>query len=390
MISQSKSASASGTSILAHVSAGLVTSSAAVSIFFFAVLTSTVFITFDEKSVGVGEHTFSDPQRLCRKVSNFNSSSMQPDILVLGSSLSLTPAMRADNGESPDELSGVERKLRVHDYAKADYFRAQLKEKVGKEVSIFNLSLPAAMISDDYVVLRSALMSGKRPQVVVLAVSPRDFVSNVRQKHKDEYIYRALGVYDDVDGNVINNSSLGRSSVTALNTARRTLFLLQSKAKTESVAMLDALPVYQYAKPPDKEKKKHGKNEEKICTDIYRAHYNPPNLALLNEQSSYFKRILSLGETYGFQTIVVDMPLRSDNLPMMNPAFLAQYRASLHDIANQHSAKLVELSADKIYSDNFFFDIAHLNGDGGRLFFRELAGIVSGDSKIASSLGSRL
>ncbi|MBX9690894.1 MAG: hypothetical protein K2Z81_00810, partial [Cyanobacteria bacterium] len=198
---------------------------------------------------------------------------------------------------------------------------------------------------------------------------------------------RALGVFDNVDGSRLNETDLGRASVTTLNTAKRTLFLVQSKAKNDSSALLKQLPVYGYAK--DSVKKKPSRGDEKIRAEIYQAHYNPPNFAMLNQQSSYFKALLSLGESYGFKTIVVDMPLRSDNLPMINPVFLAQYRASLRDISKEHGARLVELTQSDVYKDNLFFDISHLNGDGGRLFFRELAGIVAGDSKIASSLGSR-
>ncbi|MBX9692759.1 MAG: hypothetical protein K2Z81_10270, partial [Cyanobacteria bacterium] len=183
MTTSSNSASASGAAVLTHLSAKRKASAALMSTAVFLLMIVCVLATFDEKSVGVGEHSFSDPQRLCRKVCEFNASETQPEVLVLGSSLSLTPAIRADLGDVSDRMTGVERKLMVHDYSKASYFGSQLKEKVGRDISLINLSLPAAMISDDYVILRSALLSGKRPQLVVLAVSPRDFVSNVRQKH---------------------------------------------------------------------------------------------------------------------------------------------------------------------------------------------------------------
>ena len=333
-------------------------------------------ITFDTESVEIGKHTLKDYSRLTRKVVEFNKSDLNPDVLLIGSSLSLTPIIRADQGGFPD-VSGVRRKLMVHDYHQCTYLEREIQNISSHRKEIFNLSLPGAMVSDFYVTLHSAIASGKRPSTVVLALAPRDFVSNVKQDFRSNFAYKTLESFDDVDGTWLSRFQLGKNLISLRNLVERDLLLFRSET-TRILCNATSEIITPHANVPsnsdlqDEETLNASECDQRV-TDVYRTHFNPPNFKLLKAQSAYLEAIMRLGDKYGFETVLINMPTRSDMQAIIRPDLLASYNDTLKNACERHHCRLLEGQALCTLKDSDFVDLVHLDTEGARSLLKQVA-----------------
>src|SRR5262249_38780501 len=91
-----------------------------------------------------------DTDELMCKIPDFVASKQKYDVVFMGSSLVLAPAVYCDSELLGKNVNSKdEKKKNSHYYNKALYFEKLLGEAFHRNVSVYNLGLPGCMVADD-------------------------------------------------------------------------------------------------------------------------------------------------------------------------------------------------------------------------------------------------
>jgi hypothetical protein len=335
---------------------------------------------------------------LVSKLPEIMNSHDDRDVLLMGSSLVLVPAVRCD-----DELRN--RKTRydmwyyrnvIDTYSDADYFSDRLTTLTGKPVTVCNAAVAASVVSDDYLIAKKYLLSGKRPKLAIVCVAPREFLDALRADVTQTATHSVLSdfstFYDDLrrgkSFSVVANSAFGLAStfyrtrndyltfVTAV-AARTTghpvnLFEAARAATTTAVT-----PVDSSNQPPE-----HGKSHPVYKQPLnklgdipsYKQMYLPINEKQFETQQSYFVKLLALFKENHVPTVVVDFPVTSENYALLPPDILKRYKEFLATTCSAAGVPVLK-PADKVsfVTATDFEDSAHMNASGGNKLFNALS-----------------
>jgi hypothetical protein len=88
---------------------------------------------------------------------------------------------------------------------------------------------------------------------------------------------------------------------------------------------------------------------------------------------------LRFAEDRGIKVILVNMPLRQDNLTAMMPNFYELYQSDVRKHAAKFHAQVIDLFDARAFTDNDFIDTVHLTGHGAVKFVDKLAAAVAPD-----------
>jgi hypothetical protein len=136
---------------------------------------------------------------LVTKLASFLPSREQPEIVLMGSSLVLTPAVRCDDkmeGKTPCYERWYYDRY-IPEYTRASYFQKQLNENAGVSVQIKNLGVASSIMSDQYAIFKLMLKEQKRPDLLILGLAPRDFLDNTQQRHLETPTRMFVREYDE-------------------------------------------------------------------------------------------------------------------------------------------------------------------------------------------------
>lgn len=101
----------------------------------------------------------------------FREEARCPDVLLLGSSLFMIPVALIDADYLDKTIDAIH-----HHHSR--YLESNLKDRSLPGVSCFNFSMPGAMISDHFIVADALFKPDRKPKVLVLGVTLRDFIDN--------------------------------------------------------------------------------------------------------------------------------------------------------------------------------------------------------------------
>lgn len=355
------------------------------------VLAVTVPNRYLDAADGIPSHL----RGMVAKLSDFLKSNEDPDVLVLGSSLILVPAVRCD-----DQFEGREACYQkwyyykhIREYTKVDYLQAQLEEKAGTAISVRNLAVIASLMSDHAAILETALRQGKHPAVVICGIAPRDFMDR-GQIHPELSATRLLlsELEDSQDGLL---AALSKNPQRAYPLIEHHLIKLFAATKHFAINTACALSHHpdslQNAKvaSADSSESEYGR---KLAADLkaYKGIYNPPHMAMLSEQTKDLERMLAVARQNNVRVVLVNMPLTQQNISMLEPAARATYERNISSLANQYGALFLDANKTEVaYTEADFEDSCHLNGPGGKKFFDSLSQLVASDKKILAGLYSR-
>ncbi len=346
------------------------------------------------------------------KLREFLDSSRNPDVVIVGSSLTLVPAVRLD-----DQYHGVRTRYyhwysrnHILEYDKADYLAHLLSEKFGRKIEIANLGVVGSIMSDHYLVVEKTLAAGKKPKLIICMVAPRDFMDNTRSEIDKTPVYSALGdftafndllaknpepgrVFDFVVGNVWKFYKDRGDFKTIMTTwachafdRQASLYLANKfagqKANPNDVYLAgpivgvldDVKPIYEV------------KPNTLSDLDEYRRVYLPVNKKMIAEQTPYLERLLKRAGEDQVPVVLVASPLTKENLALLPIAELADYQKRLQQLSAEYGALLVYAPAN--HSLNEFEDSCHMNATGGSKFYSELMKSISGDQDVVQRLQS--
>ncbi len=323
---------------------------------------------------------------LVTKLAAFLPSREDPDLVFLGSSLVLTPAVRCDD-KMDNKLACYDRwyyDRYIPEYTQAKYFQSKLKEQAGLNFSVKNLGVASSIMSDQFGIYRLMLQENKHPKVVVLGLAPRDFLDNTQQKYLETPTRQFIKEYeqDSLLPSKWSAAKIKESAIKAQHKVEKVIARLRSLAVDFACSMSGhqakseiAVTTYVGDRP----------NRLKDL-ETYKKLYNPPNYQMLEQQSGFLQKLLVAAKNNGTRVVVVNMPLTEENVAALGPKAYAAYTESLAHLCEQYDANFLDIGTKHLgYSLQDFEDCCHLNGRGGEKFYASLIDAMKSDAHLNSS-----
>lgn len=345
------------------------------------------------------------------------SSPENPEVLLLGSSLVLVPSVRCDD-------SFHNRKTRfdrwyyrnvIDEYTKADFFQNALSRSSSQNRKVLDLAVAASIMSDQHLILKKYLASGKTPELIVCGIAPRDFLDNLRQDPEKTPTYSILAdltcVKDLLEQNrskeAVSNFAFGYFSDVYKNRADYKTFLVGATSR------ITGHPVDLYQAMNETEKKT---NDEPKGMDVvaeqkdagvldnkkpvyvpfknclsdlkeYKRIYLPVNNKVFKLQLSYLEKFLALASEHNIPVVLVEMPLTKENLALLPDEIKNRYSKKVQQLATTYNAKVVTPADRLSFSTEDFEDSVHLNTQGGLKVFADVAEQIGQDRELAQRCG---
>lgn len=334
-------------------------------------------------------------EELISKVPTFLSSDENPDVLLLGSSLVIGPAIECDR-LLPDhqELPGGNTS---HRYDKARFLENLLAKRAIENHSVYNLGLPGAMMSDQCILLEEALSAGKKPSIVILGVAPRDFLANDRPKPENTPVAKEVERLRIARSKDLTPDRIRQKFDVAVTKQNEswTHKMFGAKAILES-KLFDILPWAPRKKQPasgpvanqctDKRgRTRQAKINKQI--DYYRVVYTPFQPSIFDKQVGYLRKALTIAREHSVAVLIVNMPLSAPIKSILDEKAEKQYNDTMKQLAEEFSVAYLDLgSADDQYPFDDFEDCVHLNRSGGLKFFHTLSSKLVEDPATAGKL----
>lgn len=347
------------------------------------------------------------------------SSTENPEVLLLGSSLVLVPSVRCDD-------SFHNRKTRfdrwyyrnvIDEYTKADFFQNALSRSSSQNRKVLDLAVAASIMSDQHLILKKYLASGKTPELIVCGIAPRDFLDNLRQDPEKTPTYSILAdltcVKDLLEQNrskeAISNFAFGYISDVFKNRADYKTFLVGATSR------ITGHPIDLYQATNEAEKKapeeKNGMTvvAEQEQADVgvldnrkavyvpfknnladlkeYKRIYLPVNNKVFKLQLGYLDKFLALATEHNIPVVLVEMPLTQENLALLPDGVKNRYAKKVQELATRYNAKIITPADRLTFSREDFEDSVHLNTQGGLKVFADVAEQIGADRELAQRCG---
>lgn len=335
----------------------------------------------------------------------FMSESHRPEVVILGASLLMHPIARLDAEFLNKDLDYVH-------HHRSEYMAKALQGKLATHVSrCFNFALPGAMMSDDYIVLRSMLSGQKKPAVVILGLGVRDFSDSLVSCPAATPPFRYLKRYADTDDlvdlvmpqlwqrfdywigkNVYAHGKkmdvqvmLSEASKSILGKEAARLFppskLAQSDPTRNSPANMRAeVEEGWFVMRP------HQQLPYEDNTREYKRRFRSPNTAMFDIQEKFLEKFMADCRRNDIRVVLVNIPVTAANRAFVPAGNYERYIKMLHETASKWNACCVDLGEDKDFVASDFYDTCHMNADGGRKFVDKVVAAIAKDEPTVAAL----
>ena len=117
-------------------------------------------------------------ERFHRKIFEYICSNENPQVVILGSSLAGVPSMSTDlvYSRGKPAFPYLPPTYLFSQYKKADYFKKLLRQSTGAKISVVNLGVAGAVVSDHPAILEKAAQFNKHPSLVICTIAPVEFM----------------------------------------------------------------------------------------------------------------------------------------------------------------------------------------------------------------------
>jgi hypothetical protein len=331
------------------------------------------------------------------KFAQFRANPHKPDVLILGSSLTLIPAVRVDAIARGERTRlDMQASFESLNYDKAQYLESKLSKMGIADARVLNMSAIAAMSSDYLMMLETLLQKKCKPELIVCAIAPRDFVclrhgANIAAlthfRNQLTYIDRTFPEFvlgDKLGGSplftaiaekhfkVLNAWQAMRSCCSSkllsilATTASKSPF--KSNFDNAYLAALSSEPLTYDYEPS------FGPRAN-ILSDLeqYKDYYQPPNWSGYGVQKAAFEQLLQKAKAEMIPVAVISMPVTAANLELLDPDLLSAYKKDVREIATKNHAAFYNLQTSDYFKTADFEDSVHLNEFGGKKLFDYLA-----------------
>ena len=325
----------------------------------------------------------------------FLDRTVPPDIVLLGSS-QMNAAARATDAKYMNRP--VDCVLHKHVFS----LEHELSKSGLPHEDVVNCSLDGAMASDYWMTGKALLAGEYRPKVVVLGVSPRDFIDNKLVSASATEPFRFFSRY--VDSGKLSTLAypdpIARANAqlewTVNSIPTRTLhgsiesLLGSSQLRAEKPQTQEVLGVVrdsqmmvrpgQYMEPAQTEGFWIDNSHEYI--NRYK-NSSPPCYPI---QISFFKEFLETMRQANVKVLVIGMPTLPQNRNLLSEEFWQSYRQQIAAICRDYDASWLDIAADAQFDPSCFIDTVHVNSKGGAKIFAIMAHRLASDSLLQQAL----
>ena len=342
-------------------------------------------------------------------LSDFNKESNPARIVIIGSSLVLTPINLADAQFHNSTVNGA-----LHH--KSDFLASLLKKRTDVETSNFNFALPGLMPSDAYLITKLFMTGKNHPDLLIYGVGPRDFVDNLlaspastdpfrclskylpaNEKEQVVSLYKGKDWQSRMDYFVAEHFPLygKRDELMAICTEQGQKLYQKAnpiitglhngvgtKSKFTVADLHNLLPTYNpmaidinqaIFQPNVKlDPDRFARN-----LDEYKARYRKPNWDTFTCQSSFFLDTLKIARDNNVKVLVVAMPITSVNRDLLPGYIFNLYKNNLRVLSKSFSADFLDLGSNPCFTDQDFGDTVHLSTSGSTKMVRLIADYVA-------------
>lgn len=306
--------------------------------------------------------------------------SREPNIVLLGSSLSLYPQWRVDQADGANTVDS-------NHY----HFARSLDRELGSRnfnATTYNLAVGGAMLSDSYLLLKHYLQKHKAPEFVIVDVAPRSFYDGGIALPDTTPIFHELFDWRDFFTN-------GRKYVASLGSmlnyvADRSCFLFAHRQFLSEQLVHTALhpsefPKFGLVSWPQRATASTVKTvvssteladtPEKLKRSLldYQARYSFINLYQMQKQLDFLALLEDLCCKQKIKLIVVNMPLSKPNQALLPRGFYSDFKNAIKLLVGQ-KALFADLGTD--WNLALYNDSVHLNDKGGAVLNRKLADLI--------------
>jgi hypothetical protein len=320
-----------------------------------------------------------------------------PDVVLFGSSL-LTRIVNEGEAtylNSPINATKHNRSRQLEDGVQA---------RTGVPIKTFAFNL-AGMHCSDAAVVANGLLRDKTPSTIIYTIAPRDLLDNLLEAPYTTEQFELMSRTTDV-GELAAHARLSTvdriafwftdlcNKVSTLSKCKNELATtFERQYRSAVVPVLDAHSDARHIIPPmaigikssafDYSENLPVAPEDPNCIEkndnlqCYRFCYQPFRPKIYNAQLYYLDYFLRFAEEHGAKVILVNMPLRQDNLTAMMPNFYALYKNDIAQHAAKYHAQVVDLFDTKAFTEQDFIDTVHLTGHGAVKLVDKLAESVA-------------
>ncbi|CAN5678070.1 hypothetical protein BH10CYA1_BH10CYA1_65100 [soil metagenome] len=344
-------------------------------------------------------------------VQDFLNESKPPQVVLVGSSLMMNPVWS-------NEAQYLNRDVDIAANRRIQYLGAAIQNRLpGQSTSCFNLALPGAMLSDDYMLIRGLLADKRKPEIVVLGLSPRDFIDNGFKCAAFSEHYRYLSKFVNTTGlaklampHAWQRIAFYANQIIYLHGKKCDLQYLASEAIKSIASQVfgQQLPLAE-RKPKSGAQSRLAIYESEIeqgvwiahphCLDFYheteyeklKTRYKSANVDGCENQHKWFEMCLETCKKNGIEVIVVNMPLTETNIDLFAPGVYQNCVNLMAFESRKYNFSFIDLQNTHAFVRSDFTDMCHMDASGGKKLLDFIAGeIVGKSSPVASRVPSNL
>lgn len=318
------------------------------------------------------------------------------DVVVLGSSQINTAVLATDAHESQQVIDTLT-------HREINSLEKRLNKTVGDgHLKVFNAAIAGAVASDYYMVAKALFGGYSKPKLVVIGVSPRDFIDNELPVASATAPFHYYSQFVDTgkmtqlaypDPIARLNAQLAMTfdklPLRQVHSIIDTYLLGQKKDEpkkhSESALLAAVSNAAQVVKPGEW---MIPANMPPIYVDNsyeYVKRYRDPNPPNYPIQLAFFDELLSWLAKENVKVLVVGMPTRPENRQLLPPAFWSTYRLTLNNLCQRNGAYFIDVSHCNDFEKCDFVDTVHMNASGGAKILDVFAeGIVKRQDLLAA------
>jgi hypothetical protein len=328
-----------------------------------------------------------------------------PSVVLLGSSLVMHPVSRMDADYVGKDIDYVK-------HHRSLYMEQCLKKQLSiNDTGVYNFALPGGMVSDDYMVARALFSDSRKPAVIVLGLSIRDFIDNGVHCAGATPAFKYLKRYTNIDDLVdVSMPQIYQKSDYWLGNG----IYLWGKKLDIQVMLAERTrtllgPLYaKYCAPsqlasadPERNQPSNLRSEVEEGMMIVRHHspytwednsteykkrYRAPNENMVQTQFWFLQRMCELANQKGIKVVIVNMPLTPQNHDLMPAGSYAKYMSRLQTTAKNYGCDFMDLDTSGRFDMKDYYDTAHMNSSGGRKLIDVLVEHIKEQPQVANAL----
>lgn len=337
----------------------------------------------------------------------FLSQAKPSDIVICGSSVLMHPIARVEAVHKNKNLDYV------LDH-QSTYFADMVGAAIGQQnLSCFSFALPGSMISDNFMVMRGLLTGPRKPAVVVVGLTLRDFIDSgvtcPGATPPFRYLKRYASIDDVVDlamPQVWQRFDYWLGKLVYLNGKKmdmQTLLSEQVKTCLDPVFKKEFGPCRLVEMDPTRNTPSNlrgeiepgmmivGPHEAASYLDNtaeYRKRYKRNDPKMFEIQSTFLEKLLAEAQANSVRVVLANVPVSAQNHTLMPPGAYEKYQARVKDLASKWNVEYFDPGNNVQFVQTDFYDSVHMNAAGGKKLLDQFVLAVQSDPRSLAALST--